>query len=168
LTTIERVERCISTIVEIGERDLRYGAYTLNIDFGPRIQETLARDANINYVRDEILKAIRGVVGEVPYVGVLEISDKGAFHVHGAILVPPQARRELEDLLARRFGGGLKYFGYNKVALLDTIDCARGWATYILKNAKRTTEALGTDNIWFVSRPLKKLVQSHSKASRAP
>jgi hypothetical protein len=94
----------VQIAVEAMLRKEGYTLHTLNLNLSPTLAKTMRAAIDRDYIRDEIRRAIKSVLGteEIYFFLVKEIHGKDRTHFHGALLIPDdmvsdKLRAELEQ-----------------------------------------------------------------------
>lgn len=131
--------------------------YCLTLNLSEAQEEALRKSRDpARHLSDRINRALKEAgLGAPQYAFSLEVSPEGRLHVHGTILLPAHADREKVKQALMEAGGRIKGKAAARQVKLEPARDPFGWASYCLKDLRRTRKALGTKKLTFISSGLK-------------
>jgi hypothetical protein len=105
----------------------------------------------------------------LPMAFFFEFTRSGRLHVHGVAILPDflDETQKLFRRVLKTSGGKIEGLGSGRQCDVRGLHDAAGWHGYCSKDAKRTRDTLGTDDIVYVSADLRAEAQADHNARHA-
>ena len=136
------------------KRKLNGEVWSISINISEVHSSRLRKKSYIHYLRDELLRSVKNLIPEPLYWLAVDINEKGRLHFHGVLYSNADIAYGVADRLRQRFCRGRWHSGAIKATHVVPHYESLDWACYCTRNARKTADALGHENLWFISRPL--------------